>query len=154
MNYKHGFAKLGAVENLHCRWRHMLERCKSHPSYAGRGLTVCSEWKEYLPFREWSLNSGYALHLTLDRIDNDKGYSPEKCRWTTAKIQARNRRTSKLITVRGETKTTAEWSEQTGVSQALIFGRINRLGWSEEDAIFILPFQSVRNGRGQKTTDH
>jgi len=139
MNYKHGFARNGAVEILHNRWRDIHKRCKHHPSYAGRGITVCDEWHEYIPFREWSLSSGYKPSLTLDRRDNDGPYSPDNCRWATAKEQARNRRTSKLIAVNGRTQTVAAWSEETGVSQALIFARINRLGWSIEDAIFKPP---------------
>ena len=64
------------------RWRGMINRCynKKHTyyyNYGGRGITICDEWKEdYEKFCEWANKSGYKVGLTLDRIDNDKGYSP------------------------------------------------------------------------------
>lgn len=135
MNYKHGYAKKGAVDPLHNRWRDIHKRCRHHKSYAGRGITICDEWQEFLPFREWALKSGYKPVLTLDRIDNDGPYSPENCRWTSARLQARNRRTSKYLIAFGERKTLAEWAEQFGISQCTLWQRLNTLKWSNEDAI-------------------
>lgn len=136
MNYKHGYAKSGAVDPLHNRWRDILKRCKNHPSYAGRGIKVCSEWlTDFMAFREWALSSGYKPHLTLDRIDNDGHYSPDNCRWVSPRLQARNRRTNRFITAKGRTQTIADWAEEAGISQSLIWQRINKLGWTEERAI-------------------
>ena len=59
--------------------------------YAERGITLCKEWAEsYLSFKEWALANGYKRDLTIDRIDNDKGYSPDNCRWVTQKENCRN----------------------------------------------------------------
>ena len=79
--------------------RDMIRRCHEYDNdYSRRGITVCSEWREsYNNFRLWALSSGYEIGLSLDRIDNDKGYCPENCRWATAAQQQRNRRDNILV---------------------------------------------------------
>ena len=79
-------------------YRNMMQRCytKSNPAYkdyGGRGITVCEEWLDVVKFIEWCESTcPNEKGISLDRIDNDKGYSPENCRWTDATTQNINQR--------------------------------------------------------------
>jgi hypothetical protein len=123
---KHGDARTGQVAKLHNLWRDILKRCsnKNDSRYGGRGITVCDEWKnDYVLFKTWILSQGWTDNcgLTIDRIDNDGIYSPDNCKLSTRKEQARNRRTSMKITMRGELKTVAEWSEILDIPYGILY---------------------------------
>lgn len=62
---------------------------KDYPRYGGRGIKLSKEWEDYENFRVWSLENGYKEGLTLDRIDNDKGYQPDNCQWLTKEEHGR-----------------------------------------------------------------
>ena len=78
-------------------WRDMIRRClrpvteSETRRYRDRGITVCKSWLTYHVFRDWALSHGYAQNLTLDRRNNDRGYSPNNCRWIPIQLQAGNR---------------------------------------------------------------
>lgn len=77
-------------------WTQMLQRCgnpknKGWKRYGGRGIIVCDEWKNFDPFYEWSKLNGYAIGLTIDRINNNGNYEPSNCRWVTNLVNCRNR---------------------------------------------------------------
>lgn len=90
-----------AGSRLYGAWSNARERCKNQNykhfhRYGGRGITFTEEWNDYQIFMEWALANGYHDDLTLDRRDNDKGYSPENCRWITQREQNRNKGNNKL----------------------------------------------------------
>lgn len=107
------------------------QKASRYERYGGRGITICKEWKEdFGVFKEWALANGYADNLTIDRIDNDKGYEPGNCRWATDEIQRTNRSDNHYLTYGDKTLTIKEWSEIVGISDKVIRDRVNRYKWS------------------------
>ena len=130
----------GKPTRLYKIWDSMLYRCnsdnaKSARSYKNRGITVCDEWRNsYEAFRDWSLANGYEDHLSIDRIDNDKGYAPQNCRWITMDEQQRNKRNTHYITYKNETKPLVEWAELFHLDQGKLRWRV-RAGWTNPSEI-------------------
>ena len=120
---------------LHMIWKSMKNRCsansgKHYKNYKLRGIS--EEWKnDFNTFYEWAINNGYYPTLSIDRIDGTKGYSPDNCRWATAKMQANNIRTNVIITYNGESHTIPEWSQITNIPSYVIRNRRN-YGWNVE----------------------
>ena len=116
----------------------MRSRCEkptdpAYFRYGARGITVATEWETPVAFCDWAVSHGYAEGLTLERVDNNGGYSPNNCAWVSRKAQARNRRSSRFLVIHGERKTLAEWAEKYGVSIGLAHDRLKR-GWPTEAA--------------------
>lgn len=138
-------------KRLYNIWKTMGYRCNnpnfpSYSNYGARGITICRKWQGlsgFHNFRDWSFENGYAENLTLDRIDNSKGYSPDNCRWVDEKTQCSNKRTNKYITYKGVRKTITQWSEILGVSRSSFDHRINK-GLLDEDVILGTK-KSIRN---------
>lgn len=132
--------------NLHTRiwniWQTMKRRCKDktfigYENYGGRGIKVCEEWQDFIPFYEWSMNNGYRDDLTIDRIDVNGNYEPSNCRWATRAEQSRNKRSNINITYNGETKILKDWAKSIGMKPSTLRARIISYGWSIEDALTI-----------------
>jgi len=128
-------------------WSAMIARC-TQPSvdrfehYGGRGVRVCERWQDYAAFLA---DMGEKPDgMSLDRIDVNGDYEPGNCRWATALEQARNRRSTHLITVDGVDRCISEWSTISGVSPGMIGWRIAK-GWPPKRAIF-QPTKGRRSG--------
>jgi hypothetical protein len=124
----------------------MKDRCynphnKYYKDYGQRGIIICPDWLSknkkhdgWKRFKEWALNNGYNNNLSIDRIDNNKGYSPDNCRWVTEKKQANNRRSNIVITYRGKTQTLTQWCDDLKLDYKLTRVSIRELHWSIKDA--------------------
>lgn len=119
-------------------WCGMKTRCynknfRFYSYYGGRGIAVCDRWLE--SFSNFYKDMGSRPPGTsIDRKDNNLGYSPENCVWATKKEQGANRRGRHLITAMGETKAMGEWANLSGLSVETIWWRINS-GWDATEAV-------------------
>lgn len=121
----------GCGTRLYGIWKSMRSRtkCKTgtdYITYKARGIKICEQWADYSIFREWALGNGYEEHLTIDREDNNKDYSPENCRWTTMEIQAQNTRELRSNNTSGYRvvswhKETGKWCASIGVSNKQVY---------------------------------
>ena len=121
-------------------YANMKDRCynknnHAYKDYGLRGITICKEWLEsFNAFYEWAINNGYGDNLTIDRKNNNSGYSPNNCRWITRTEQSLNTRHNKFITYNNKTQTLKEWTDELGLSYSKIWKRLYR-GWCFERAI-------------------
>ena len=149
---------MGKTTRLANIYSNMKNRCyntrdQKYKNWGGRGITVCNEWlnkeiikgdkhgitKGWIAFKEWAESNGYSDNLTLDRIDNNKGYSPENCRWADMKTQANNKRNNVYITYKGKTQTLSQWCEELELSRVTVYCRIKKFHWSPERALDVKP---------------
>lgn len=120
-------------------WQYMKGRCagdtpKNKKNYLDRGIEVCDRWKN--SFENFLLDMGKSPENTsLDRIDNDKNYSPENCRWATITQQNDNKRGCVYHEYQGKKLTTARWAETLGITRSKAAEWIKREGiaWTIEN---------------------
>ena len=128
--YKHG----GYGTRVYKIWQCMKARCYNsnnnrYHRYGGRGITVCSEWLEFAPFRDWALSNGYKEGLSIDRIDNGGNYEPDNCQWLTNGMNKRKDAEKRVIQYNFDSSFVAEFvstmkaARLTGVYQ----GNISRV---------------------------
>lgn len=142
INSKRSTIHGGHNDRLYSVWQDMKSRCsnkndKKYHRYGGRGITVCDEWADdYSLFKEWAINSGYDEsakrgECTIDRIDVNKGYCPDNCRFTDVKTQNLNKENTVKIKYQGKVLTLKEWSSITGINESTLRER-KRKGWPPE----------------------
>lgn len=119
-------------------WRSMRNRCNTasprNHCYHGRGIAISPEWNEFLRFYADMGPRPSPAH-TIERVDNDKGYSADNCVWATCTQQARNRRGQRRYTFGSESLLIAEWAERLNIPSTRIWARLNVLGWTVERAL-------------------
>ena len=137
----HGMSKT----RFYICWTNMMSRCfyknrKDSHCYMERGIKPCNEWLNFRNFKS-DMYSSYLKHVkkhgedtSLDRIDNNKGYSFKNCRWATTTEQIRNRRLTIFFEYKGKKRTIREISKLVKLSHKTLYYRINHLKWSPETA--------------------
>lgn len=132
MNKTHGMRKT----RLYKIWVGMKTRClnKNHTwfkHYGGRGIKVCSKWLSFIGFME-DMNKSYIAHVkkhgenntSLDRIDGNKNYSIENCKWATKLEQSNNARNNIFIEYKGKNQSIKAWAKEIGVNYSTLYGRL------------------------------
>lgn len=120
-------------------WMNMIQRCENkkdpaYKNYGGRGIHVCRKWrKSYTAFLADVGRRPSSSH-TINRKNNNKGYSPRNVNWADRFEQARNRRSNVILKVNGISKTAIEWARLLSIRPTTLYGRL-RKGWSLEEAL-------------------
>jgi len=151
--------RFGVNQNVmpECRvWNQMLNRCfnakvAEYARYGGRGIFVCARWtpkglaegrrctsrERRVAFLNFMSDMGRrpSADYSIEREDNNLGYSKTNCVWATATTQGNNKRNNRMLTFRGKTQTAAQWCRELQVSRYAILRRIDVLGWSVDEAL-------------------
>lgn len=118
-------------------WCNMRQRCtnptaQAYNNYGARGIKVCKRWKQ---FDKFLLDMGPRPEgYTLERKNNNKGYTPKNCEWVPSARQNRNTRTNNWLTVGTERMLLVDWARRLGTRPTTIWLRINKYGWSVAEA--------------------
>lgn len=127
--------------DLYDVWTNIKQRClnKNNPNYknyGGRGITICDEWiNNFIKFQEWAIKNGYKKGLNIDRKDNDKGYSPENCRFITYIENQNNKRTNAYIEFNNKIDTITNWARSLNMNPRTLITRLDTLNWDIEKAL-------------------
>lgn len=130
INYETKWSNL-RIKNI---FNQMKKRCynendKAYRWYGAKGIKICDEWiNNPCLFEEWAMQSGYEDDLTIDRINENKDYSPSNCRWITNPQNAKFKSTTSLINVNGEEHTGRDWASILGLGVNRINTYIRKYG--------------------------
>jgi hypothetical protein len=133
----HGHCKDETVSVEYRAWLNMRSRCYNptyihYHRYGERGIKVCNRWRNSFPNFLADMGKRPSPAHSLDRIDNDKSYSPENCQWATRKEQQRNRHDNALVEWNGEIKGMSDWADLWGMARQTLYERIVRRKWPPE----------------------
>lgn len=125
---------------LYSKYCSIKQRCnnpnnRSYHRYGGRGIKMCEEWEiSYEAFKRWALANGYAEHngLTIERIDNNKGYSPENCRFASMQEQALNREITNLCEYGGKQYSAWGFAKEFGITSPTFVSKRLKAGVSPD----------------------
>lgn len=137
-------------------WKALRSRVKdsNRPDakyYSEKGITICERWDSFENF--YHDMGECPENYSIDRIDPDKGYCPENCRWASASIQSKNRGDfNKIFTYKGESKVLKDWARELGIKYTTLYQRIYRSGLSFEEAIQKDPFKKLISYEGEQHT--
>jgi hypothetical protein len=127
-NETHGMRRAGKMHPLYNAYINMRKRClKSwhplYPLYGGRGICICPQWLTFAGFLR-DMQPTWKRGLSMDRIDSNGNYEPSNCRWTTCKVQAVNRRSTRFVMVHGVLLTRRQAAKKLGIAELTLRNRL------------------------------
>lgn len=131
--FKHGHATKKRRSAIYRTWHGMIQRCtdpniSNFHRYGGRGIKVCRRWENsFLSFLEDM--GDRPIGTSLDRINNNRGYSKGNCRWATRLVQLNNTSRNKFVRYRGERLTYSQWAKRFALPVTCFWKRLNEMGW-------------------------
>ncbi len=119
-------------------WKQMKQRCQNpkdqmYKHYGARGIGFDPRWMKFESFFE-DMGERPSSNHSIDRIDNDQGYCKENCRWATNGVQARNKRTNRIVEFQGKRMVVKDWAKEIGMAHETLRQRLVH-GWSIEAAL-------------------
>ncbi len=132
----HGHANRTGKSITYTSWDAMVQRCTNskngaYKDYGGRGITICKRWHTFENFLA-DMGERPSRELSIERIENNKGYYSENCKWGAKKIQQNNTRRNHYLVYRTQKMTISQWADELNISVNTIYTRINTLGWDVE----------------------
>ena len=134
-----------SYSRLYHVWSTIKDRCtnpnnRSHVRYYDRGITLCDEWFDYETFKKWALENGYDENAprgqcTIERVNNDKGYSPDNCIWANSKVQRRNTSRTNFYEYHGESHIITDWCKILGVGYNSLYHAVHNKGMTIEEYV-------------------
>lgn len=150
INKTHGLSN----HRLYGLWCGIRTRCNNenatgYKNYGGRGIKMCSEWDDFETFLK-DMEPTYVEGLTIDRIDVNKGYYKENCRWVTPAVQSMNKRDNVKVNYRGQKIRLLKLAQSSNVFYKVIYQRVVNYGWDIDDALKTPVVSGNRNPKSKQ----